>query len=173
MLGSSGAGTMHIGTPLWRSRKSASNEGGVERATRPYCPVRVIYKKREGKNERTLILREHSNIESSPSMYQEAAFLATDESREKSREESMYRARDVHPWGWDSLQNNTTPGAWQTDSADHSQINYDKVRRLWDCVSFPSFPIPIPHPLCPVSPPPPPPLPFFLPYSRNKSYPSR
>ena len=71
-------------------------------------------KKREDENERTLILREHSNIELSPSMYQEAAFLATDESREESRKKHMYRN-----WG-DSLRNNTAPSAWQTDSANFS-----------------------------------------------------
>lgn len=91
------------------------------RAVRPFPGVPHM-ETREEEHERTLIPGEHRNSEWSPSMYQEAGFPAMD----VSREESIYRARDMQPYMRYSEDCSIidAPHAWRMSHADYFGRNY-------------------------------------------------
>ena len=86
-------------------------------AVRPLPGVPHI-QMREEEHERTLIFGEHRKFEWSPSMYPEAAFPAMD----VSREQSIYRARDLQPCMRLSEDCSLidAPHAWRSSLADYS-----------------------------------------------------
>lgn len=88
-------------------------------AVRPFPGVPHM-EPREEEHERTLIYAEHRNMEWSPSVYQEAAFPAMDE----SREEPIYRVPDMQSCMRLSEDCIDAPHAWRTSLADYSGRNH-------------------------------------------------